>query len=129
LALIPGDLSLQNCLWQWERSNSFLLKEYGTIKIILNDAYGNRIWGLTGGREIKTNDFNINFQRYDSQEILGSFASPLFAKISSRYAFGICLISIYSTKIGSYMITIADAQGNTLKGMPTIFYVLPGLKF
>lgn len=96
------------------------------MKITLNDAYGNRIMGLTGGREIKTSDFVISFQRYGSEEILSPVESPVFAKLSSRYAFGMCMVGIYSTQAGAYSMTIADAQGNKLKEMPTLFYVLPG---
>ena len=122
-----GNVSIPSCQYRWERSNSFISKEFGTLKILLNDAYGNKVSGATGGREFNTSQLNLIFQKYGHEEIL-NLNAPITAKITCRIAFGVCIITIYSTEIGTFVITITDGQNNKVPDMPTTFYVLPGLQ-
>jgi hypothetical protein len=123
---LVGNVSIPNCRYQWERSNSFISKEFGTLKILLYDAYGNKVSSMTGGHEFNTSQFTTIFQRYGKEEIL-NLNAPITAKITPRIAYGICIVTIYSIEVGTYIITIVDDQNNKIQGMPAVFYVLPGL--
>lgn len=76
------NVSLSNCQNEWERSSSFISQEFGTLRILLHDAYGNKVSGATRGHEFNASQFKIMFQKYGHHETHTSNASPITLKVT-----------------------------------------------
>ena len=126
--LLAGDVSLPDCVWYWERGNKFPINEYGTFRILLYDAYGNKISGATGAVQPNV-QVDALFPRSEINSISMSETiseTPPTTKISWQMAFGFCIISVYAKKVGTFRMLVRDHRNITLGNMPTTFYVTPG---
>jgi len=126
-------MSLPDCIWQWERGNTFPLNEYGVFRILLYDGFGNKISAATGGTERSIVAIDVQFWRIGtaSNETVGGLTLDVHTtwKLTYQIQFGYCLITVYCTSVGKYQMKVIDHRSRVLGNTPTPFNVMPGLSF
>ncbi|KAG0579024.1 hypothetical protein KC19_4G066700 [Ceratodon purpureus] len=126
--ITAGSVSLPDSLWNWERGNKFPINEYGIFKILLYDAYGNKVSASTGSIQPNV-QIDATFQRSEIN-LLSNKSETIVEttptiKITWQMAYGFCVISVYAKKEGMFKMTVRDNHNIILGNMPTTFYVTP----
>ena len=129
---LAGSVSLPDSLWNWERGNKFPINEYGIFKILLYDAYGNKVSASTGSIQPNV-QIDATFQRSEIN-LLSNKSETIVEttptiKITWQMAYGFCVISVYAKKEGMFKMTVRDNHNIILGNMPTTFYVTPGVYY
>ena len=114
-------MSLPDCLCYWERGNKFPINAYGIFKIILFDAYGNKVSAATGSSLQPNVTIEATFQEAGNNLVLAN-TTPT-TKITWQMPYGFCLITVYAKKEGTYNMYVQDENKVLLKGMPSVFHV------